>query len=345
METLSCPDSPPPRTRLRPGKKVAMNESTARAMIQAHFDASNVGASGGGPGDDIVRASEIYADDAVVEWPRPSRCGRGVDGGVASATRPAGRPKRGRFDNQDDEQVPISLAGQRDHPGGCGPICLCGGGKRGQQRICDHRQQGPASPGGPAADLVASRRRSRLGDRPTGNPSGPSVISSSKSVGPSADAPVEAARTRMLSQANQRCPPGTNATLDQLLDRSLAMLEVGRTTHRIYTRYLDEHVRRSSAAGLAAQGPSPRRIPPPTASGSGAPIRHPRPDRPRSVGVQRAGHPHPLRRRSRQPGLGRPTGPSGRASWSSVSAVHPSCGASRRAPCNPAGSEHACLLP
>src|SRR3954465_13908045 len=52
------------------GKKVAMNESMARAMIQAHFDASNVGAGGGGPGDDIVRASEIYADDAVVEWPQ-----------------------------------------------------------------------------------------------------------------------------------------------------------------------------------------------------------------------------------------------------------------------------------
>jgi SnoaL-like protein len=47
-----------------------MNEATARAMIQAHFEASNVGAAGGGPGDDIVRASEIYADDAVVEWPQ-----------------------------------------------------------------------------------------------------------------------------------------------------------------------------------------------------------------------------------------------------------------------------------
>src|SRR5437763_17142633 len=46
-----------------------MDEVTARAMIQAHFDASNVGAAGGAPGDDIGRASEIYADDAVVEWP------------------------------------------------------------------------------------------------------------------------------------------------------------------------------------------------------------------------------------------------------------------------------------
>src|SRR5437868_15535172 len=47
-----------------------MDEVTARAMIQAHFDASNVGAAGGAPGHDIARASEIYADDAVVEWPQ-----------------------------------------------------------------------------------------------------------------------------------------------------------------------------------------------------------------------------------------------------------------------------------
>jgi hypothetical protein len=47
-----------------------MDDAKARAMIQAHFDASNVGASGGAPGDEIVRASEIYADDAVVEWPQ-----------------------------------------------------------------------------------------------------------------------------------------------------------------------------------------------------------------------------------------------------------------------------------
>jgi len=41
-----------------------------RAMIEAHFDASNVSTAGGGPGDDIVRASQIYAEDAVVEWPQ-----------------------------------------------------------------------------------------------------------------------------------------------------------------------------------------------------------------------------------------------------------------------------------
>jgi hypothetical protein len=47
-----------------------MDEATARALIQAHFDASNVSAAGGGPGDDIVGASEAYTDDAVVEWPQ-----------------------------------------------------------------------------------------------------------------------------------------------------------------------------------------------------------------------------------------------------------------------------------
>src|SRR3954451_8627516 len=47
-----------------------MTEATARAMIKAHFDSSNIGAAGGGPDDDIARASEIYADDAVVEWPQ-----------------------------------------------------------------------------------------------------------------------------------------------------------------------------------------------------------------------------------------------------------------------------------
>jgi hypothetical protein len=47
-----------------------MIEATARAMIEAHFAASSIGAPGGAPEDDVARASEIYADDAVVEWPQ-----------------------------------------------------------------------------------------------------------------------------------------------------------------------------------------------------------------------------------------------------------------------------------
>lgn len=38
-----------------------MDETTARAMIKDHFDTA---------GDDVARSSEIYADDAVLEFPQ-----------------------------------------------------------------------------------------------------------------------------------------------------------------------------------------------------------------------------------------------------------------------------------
>ncbi|HST66061.1 MAG TPA: nuclear transport factor 2 family protein [Mycobacteriales bacterium] len=47
-----------------------MDERAARELIKAHFAASAIGAPGGSPDDDIARASEIYAEDAVVEWPQ-----------------------------------------------------------------------------------------------------------------------------------------------------------------------------------------------------------------------------------------------------------------------------------
>ena len=47
-----------------------MDETTARRMITDHFEASSISVAGGGPLDDIARASEIYADDAVLEWPQ-----------------------------------------------------------------------------------------------------------------------------------------------------------------------------------------------------------------------------------------------------------------------------------
>ncbi len=48
--------------------------------------------------------------------------------------------------------------------------------------------------------------------------------------GPKAATLAEAARTRMLSQVDERRNPRTSATLDQLLDRYLETLDVGRTT-------------------------------------------------------------------------------------------------------------------
>ena len=51
-----------------------MDEATARAMIKDHFDAST---------DDIVRASQIYADDAVLEFPQGRERIRGRDNIIA----------------------------------------------------------------------------------------------------------------------------------------------------------------------------------------------------------------------------------------------------------------------
>ncbi|HEV2774870.1 MAG TPA: nuclear transport factor 2 family protein [Solirubrobacteraceae bacterium] len=48
----------------------ARDEAAKRAMIEAHFAASNISVAGGGADDEIARASEIYADDAVLEWPQ-----------------------------------------------------------------------------------------------------------------------------------------------------------------------------------------------------------------------------------------------------------------------------------
>ena len=72
-----------------------MTGANARAMIRAHFDASNVGAAGGAPGDDIARASEIYADDAVLEWPQGGERVRGKANIIAFRST---YPARQRFE-------------------------------------------------------------------------------------------------------------------------------------------------------------------------------------------------------------------------------------------------------
>ena len=54
-----------------------MDERAVRELIKAHFAASTVGAPGGGPDDDITAASEIYAEDAVLEWPQARERVRG----------------------------------------------------------------------------------------------------------------------------------------------------------------------------------------------------------------------------------------------------------------------------
>jgi SnoaL-like protein len=72
-----------------------MTEATARALIRAHFDASNVSVAGGGPGDEIAGASEIYADDAVLEWPQGGERVRGKANIIAFRST---YPTRQRFE-------------------------------------------------------------------------------------------------------------------------------------------------------------------------------------------------------------------------------------------------------
>jgi limonene-1,2-epoxide hydrolase len=54
-----------------------MDGPTTRATIQQHFDDSTITAPGGGIGDRIARASLIYAEDAVLEWPQGGERVRG----------------------------------------------------------------------------------------------------------------------------------------------------------------------------------------------------------------------------------------------------------------------------
>ncbi|SFM77562.1 Site-specific recombinase XerD [Pseudonocardia ammonioxydans] len=62
-------------------------------------------------------------------------------------------------------------------------------------------------------------------------------------AGPRAEILAEAARTRMLNEVDERRSPRTSATVNQLLDRYLEMIDVSASTHLMYARYLDKHVR------------------------------------------------------------------------------------------------------
>ena len=61
--------------------------------------------------------------------------------------------------------------------------------------------------------------------------------------GPKAAASPRPPAMRLLAQVDERRNPRTNATLDQLLDRYLETLDVGPTTHAMYAKYLEKHVR------------------------------------------------------------------------------------------------------
>lgn len=61
--------------------------------------------------------------------------------------------------------------------------------------------------------------------------------------GPRAAADAERARTRLLSQVDEQRNPRTKATVNQLMDRYLEVLDVDVTTRKSYEGYIRNHVR------------------------------------------------------------------------------------------------------
>src|SRR4051794_2972979 len=62
-------------------------------------------------------------------------------------------------------------------------------------------------------------------------------------AGPGAQREAEKVRTRLLSQVDEKRNPRTRATVNQLLDRWLAVAELEANTRRNYVSKLDKHVR------------------------------------------------------------------------------------------------------
>ena len=62
-------------------------------------------------------------------------------------------------------------------------------------------------------------------------------------AGPMAEAKAEETLARLLTEIREKRNPRTNATLNQLLDRHLEMIEAERTTLATYRGYVDKHIR------------------------------------------------------------------------------------------------------
>src|SRR5262249_16540569 len=61
--------------------------------------------------------------------------------------------------------------------------------------------------------------------------------------GPNAAGEAEAARTRLLNQVDEQRNPRTRATVDQLMDRYLELLDVDAKTRKGYEGYITNHIR------------------------------------------------------------------------------------------------------
>lgn len=62
-------------------------------------------------------------------------------------------------------------------------------------------------------------------------------------AGPTAEKEAERVRTRLLNQVDEQRNPRTSATVNQLMDRYLEVLDVEDTTRWTYIGYIDKHIR------------------------------------------------------------------------------------------------------
>src|SRR5690349_17492389 len=62
-------------------------------------------------------------------------------------------------------------------------------------------------------------------------------------TGPTAAKQAEKVRTRLLNQVDERRNPRTNATVNQLMDRYLDVLNIAVTTKSSYRRTVNKHIR------------------------------------------------------------------------------------------------------
>ena len=62
-------------------------------------------------------------------------------------------------------------------------------------------------------------------------------------AGPTAEAEAQRVMRRLAAQVDEQRNPRTSATTNQLLDQYLETLDVAANTHRMYSRYLEKHVR------------------------------------------------------------------------------------------------------
>ncbi len=112
-----------------------------------------------------------------------------------------------------------------------------------------------AMAGGKAAPTARRRQRGEIMTLPSGSLrvrvyAGIDALSGKKNfltetipAGPAAAKEAEKIRTRLINEVDEQRNPRTKATVDQLLDRYLELLDVEETTRQRYEQVIRTHIR------------------------------------------------------------------------------------------------------